>query len=236
MLERIADLIRPVIAARTYNGGFVVTPDMMSLAGCSGEEFAGLLQGLGYRVQRETIVPPPSGSEETPASKETTESATPQTTAEAALAAIVDAIAAPVAGSPTDAILAEPGTETPAAQDQIGAAETVTAEPAEPATSTVELEIWRPVRRRPEGKPARRRKPNKAKTATGETVEGPSEARGERHRKSKRKPDERGERHAKGGRPEVSGYREPRKPREREPDPDSPFAALAVLKERAGGN
>lgn len=55
MLERLANLIRPVIMDRIYQGGFVVTPDMMSLVGCSGEEFAGLLRGLGYRSQLETV-------------------------------------------------------------------------------------------------------------------------------------------------------------------------------------
>lgn len=55
MLERLADLIRPVIAERRYKGGFRVTPDMMSLVGCSGEEFAGLLRGLGYRMQLEKV-------------------------------------------------------------------------------------------------------------------------------------------------------------------------------------
>jgi len=55
MLERLADLIRPIIAERRFNGGFRVTPDMMSLVGCSGEEFAGLLRGLGYRMQLEKV-------------------------------------------------------------------------------------------------------------------------------------------------------------------------------------
>ena len=90
----------------------------------------------------------------------------------------------------------------------------------------------RRARRKQEGRPARRRPQNKAKAETGEK---PAETRGERHRKPKRKSDERGERPAKSTRPD-SGYREPRKPRDREPDPDSPFAALAVLKERVGGN
>ncbi|MEX0840028.1 MAG: helicase-related protein [Parvibaculum sp.] len=236
MLERIADLIRPVIAARTYNGGFVVTPEMMSLVGCSGEEFAGLLQGLGYRSQRETIVPratSPAESETAGASSAASGGTPPQTTAEAALAAIVDAIAAP-AIDPAIASTAEAQSEEVSATsdgtDQAGA-ETSSEEPAI-STSAVELEIWRPVRRRPEGKPARRRQPNKPKTEAGEKL---VEARREHHRKPKRKPDERGERPAQGPRPD-GGYREPRKSRDREPDPDSPFAALAVLKERAGGN
>lgn len=230
MLERIADLIRPIIAARTYNGGFVVTPDMMSLVGCSGEEFAGLLQGLGYRSQRETVIPPAAEAPKDTAAAPTGEAA-PQSAAEAALAAIVDAIAEPADNQPvvkdvdpsTDAPPAEQRPQTAGDNEPVALAEPV----------PVELEIWRPARRRPEGRPPRRREQNKAKTEDGDK---PADARGERqkkHTRNKRKPDERSDRSPKGTRPDSGG---PRKPREREPDPDSPFAALAVLKERVSGN
>jgi ATP-dependent RNA helicase SUPV3L1/SUV3 len=55
MLERIADLIRLIIATRRYNGGFIITPAMMSLVGCSSEEFSGLLKSLGYRSHLERV-------------------------------------------------------------------------------------------------------------------------------------------------------------------------------------
>jgi ATP-dependent RNA helicase SUPV3L1/SUV3 len=60
ILERLADLIRPAIAYRpgtTPGGppsgaadgdGFVVTVNMTSLVGCSGESFATILRSLGY--------------------------------------------------------------------------------------------------------------------------------------------------------------------------------------------
>jgi ATP-dependent RNA helicase SUPV3L1/SUV3 len=60
ILERLADLIRPAIAYRpgvtpgdppagaADGDGFVVTVAMTSLAGCSGEAFAGILKSLGY--------------------------------------------------------------------------------------------------------------------------------------------------------------------------------------------
>lgn len=60
ILERLADLIRPAVSYRpgttpgaapvgTADGdGFVVTPGMTSLVGCSGEAFASILQALGY--------------------------------------------------------------------------------------------------------------------------------------------------------------------------------------------
>jgi ATP-dependent RNA helicase SUPV3L1/SUV3 len=64
ILERLADLIRPAINYRpglTPGGpppgaadgdGFVVTVAMTSLAGCSGEDFASILQSLGYVSER----------------------------------------------------------------------------------------------------------------------------------------------------------------------------------------
>jgi len=62
MLERLADLIRGVIFWKSEKegdvrpegsyegGGFTVTPDMMSLLGCSGEEFSSVLTALGYHA------------------------------------------------------------------------------------------------------------------------------------------------------------------------------------------
>ena len=103
MLERLADLIRPLVAWRsekkpaktgvptdegkapdpaengesgekptagedalapagaTGDGGFRVTPDMMSIIGCSGEEFASVLKELGFRCERRPL--PASGPE-----------------------------------------------------------------------------------------------------------------------------------------------------------------------------
>ena len=63
ILERLADLIRPALAwspaqRRAARGrgrrgrGFTVTPAMTSLLGASGEDFAVILKGLGYRMER----------------------------------------------------------------------------------------------------------------------------------------------------------------------------------------
>ena len=64
ILERLADLIRPLIAWRaTSDGaappegavpgnGFTVTVAMTSLLGCSGEDFSSVLRALGYRAER----------------------------------------------------------------------------------------------------------------------------------------------------------------------------------------
>ncbi|MBN8938259.1 MAG: helicase [Rhizobiales bacterium] len=63
ILERLADLIRPALAWRPGTatpepaghfpgGGFTATVGMTSLVGCSGEDFASILKGLGYRVDK----------------------------------------------------------------------------------------------------------------------------------------------------------------------------------------
>jgi ATP-dependent RNA helicase SUPV3L1/SUV3 len=63
ILERLADLIRPALAWRAGAAGakppgaidgfgFTVTAGMMSLAGCSGEDFASVLRSLGYRMEK----------------------------------------------------------------------------------------------------------------------------------------------------------------------------------------
>ena len=63
ILERLADLIRPALAWRAGAAGakppgaiegfgFTVSVNMMSLAGCSGEDFASVLRSLGYRMEK----------------------------------------------------------------------------------------------------------------------------------------------------------------------------------------
>jgi ATP-dependent RNA helicase SUPV3L1/SUV3 len=78
MLERLSDLIRARVAWRkveggeeapsgaTGDGGFRVVPDLMSMVGCSGEEFASILKALGFRRERRKLPPEPRPAE-TPA-------------------------------------------------------------------------------------------------------------------------------------------------------------------------
>ena len=70
MLERLADLIRDRVfwrprfpeeqrpAGSVEGGGFTVVPDMMSLVGCSGEDFLGILRSLDYRMQKKKVKRP----------------------------------------------------------------------------------------------------------------------------------------------------------------------------------
>ncbi|MEM8797562.1 MAG: helicase-related protein [Pseudomonadota bacterium] len=93
ILERLADLIRPLISWKPSEAeptppdgalnefGFTVTVAMTSLLGCSGVDFSSVLKSLGYRVERRKLPPEiketvsPEPSDETVASLDNTESA-----------------------------------------------------------------------------------------------------------------------------------------------------------------
>ncbi|ODR99352.1 hypothetical protein AUC68_05095 [Methyloceanibacter methanicus] len=72
-----ADAPKPPSGA-TGDGGFRVVPELMSMVGCSGEEFASILRGLGFRLERRKIDTPaePQSSAE-PTKPETPSEATP---------------------------------------------------------------------------------------------------------------------------------------------------------------
>jgi ATP-dependent RNA helicase SUPV3L1/SUV3 len=67
MLERLADLIRVRVAYRsgeqpapsgaTGDGGFRVVSDLMSVVGCSGEDFASILRSFGFKRERRKLAP-----------------------------------------------------------------------------------------------------------------------------------------------------------------------------------
>ena len=105
MLERLADMIR----AQDTRAGFEATPDMLSITGMTLEQFADLLQGLGYqaeRGEREKQRPQPmvAPSEDTPA-------------AEDAIAPSEDAVAPVANTAETVADTAEPVAEAAEAQE-----------------------------------------------------------------------------------------------------------------------
>lgn len=270
MLERLADLIRPVIAERRYKGGFRVTPDMMSLVGCSGEEFAGLLRGLGYRMQLEKVPqsvieaekqppapePKPAAEAAPSISQEEAGPAASETALPGEVAAEAAASEEPAADAVTEtAALAETtaddtptsAPETPATAPQNEnleggeaapiAPETPAAEaaPAEAGAETgdelVEAEIWRPQRKHnPRARrPDQRGQPKNAAKDGGKGAED-----GGRKPKGKFQGKRKGPPH-KGGKPKSGPQRFSASPARKDKiDPDSPFAALAVLKEKSG--
>ncbi len=158
----------PMPEGATGNGGFRVTPDMMSIVGCSGEEFASVLKVLGFRCQRRP------------------------------LAAVTKGAASDASDASVDDKSAE---ATPPHNDE-------TKVPDE----TPMDEIWRPRRKAPRGinRKERGRKPPSAKDVDPRA--GKDRDRGKHSAPGRAKPQTR------------------RKPPEKPIDPDSPFAALKDLK------
>jgi ATP-dependent RNA helicase SUPV3L1/SUV3 len=113
MLERLADLIRDRVfwkpripeearpAGAVEGGGFSVVSDMMSLVGCSGEEFEEILVSLGFRAQKKQISKPAPVIAAAP--QVVTEEAPVETyPVEALVDAAVDAPSEPVAETPVE--------------------------------------------------------------------------------------------------------------------------------------
>jgi len=135
MLERLADMLR----AQDSRGGFEATPDMLSITGMTLEQFADLMQGLGYRAEKgeRAKVKPVTPVAETAAESSPAEPAAQPETApeatepgEAAPAAEVEAVADPVAEAPAEEAAAEAPAEIPAPE-----APETPAEPGEEAAA-----------------------------------------------------------------------------------------------------
>jgi ATP-dependent RNA helicase SUPV3L1/SUV3 len=249
ILERLADIIRPLLAWRasadnptmppkgaTGSGGFTATPEMMSLLGCSPEELSGVLKALGFRVERRPIQAP------TPAAAPEVEATTPPPPAEQAV------VAAPVEA---------PSEGSPAAADAQADAPQASPQSTEPAFE----EIWRP-RRHARGEPRKEgpervhhRRPHQG--ARDKAAQAPAAAPGTNGHgeRSSRPQGPRPERKGDRGKPPAEHGREPHQrrakgldkrrhddrrkpevhtaapPRRGAVEADSPFAALGALRE-----
>ncbi|MEO0344507.1 MAG: helicase-related protein [Pseudomonadota bacterium] len=176
MLERLADLIR----AQNVKEGFEATPDMLSITGMTLEQFADLMQGLGYKAdrgEREKAKPQPD---------------LPQDVAPAEVAVSGDA---PEVEAKVQATVSDAPTSSTEKTDAL----------AEEDTLEVFYTFTWQVRSRPQNR-------------------GPQGARQNDRPRKKGKP--------KGSNPKAyqSGHKGS-KPKGNKPvDPDSPFAALAALK------
>ena len=259
ILERLADLIRPLISWRptaeattppegaAAGNGFTVTVTMTSLLGCSGEDFASVLRALGYRMDR---VPAPSAAEAAPVSPAPAEeTAEVQATDGETVAehAPVSVGTSPDDVTPEAPLAAEPVME---AAEPLTNAEAVPSEPvsAEPAF----IEIWRPGRgrrasdqqgqvREHHQRPRRKEGPRQQQSApASETKQGQDrQDRQDHHHKGRPRPNNRDNRdgrrkdgHRQGASAPAS---QPRPRAERPADPNSPFAALAALKAQLEG-
>jgi ATP-dependent RNA helicase SUPV3L1/SUV3 len=278
ILERLADIIRPLIAldAKTHQGelpvgaaegnGFRVTVEMTSLLGTAGEDFASILTSLGYRVRRtpKVAVPAPEASpseavfgavEEVPA------------TADKVDAEVTEAAMDAVEGA--DAAVATPAAESTSVETataDLGAPPPETG--TEPAAPVEQFdEVWFPGGRRPDHAPRNQyRRPNRAETAPGDApaegarpprrfhrdnaprTDGDASAKPDgaarpspRPPRPDARPKPNGDRKPYEGKPKFAGKRDrdgadwkehrPREPkRDVAVDPNSPWAALAALR------
>jgi ATP-dependent RNA helicase SUPV3L1/SUV3 len=207
ILERLADLIRPLLSWRpseespeapegVMDRGFTVTVAMTSLLGCAGEDFSTILKSLGYRVERRKIEEEPKAEEAT--ASEVGDASTEATESEVA--------AAPEATGETAEASAEVSADAEVEEEKW-------------------LEIWRPASRgerkgpRPGGRKGGCQDAGKGKFGSnrgggrGEGGKGRGKPGGDKSRKPQRSAAPRKEKIA---------------------DPDSPFAALAALKANMG--
>ncbi|MBK5925932.1 helicase, partial [Rhodobaculum claviforme] len=147
MLERLADMLR----ARDARAGFEASADMLSITGLTLEQFADLMQGLGYRAERAERprlrpAPQPSAPAQTPTPAPTDESApseTPDTGATDPEAATDGTASDTPAGDAMDAT----GTPEPEAAPQAQAApgDGQPPEPTEPSATEpapTEVEVF----------------------------------------------------------------------------------------------
>jgi ATP-dependent RNA helicase SUPV3L1/SUV3 len=120
MLERLADMLR----AEDSRGGFEAKPDMLSITGMTLEQFADLMQGLGYKAERGEREKVKAAPAEQPAAEAPEQPVTEE--------APVDAVAADEAAAPAEAP-AEATDSTEAAAE---------APAAEPASDEPEVEVF----------------------------------------------------------------------------------------------
>ncbi|MFM1814425.1 MAG: hypothetical protein RLZ98_1120 [Pseudomonadota bacterium] len=207
ILERLADIIRPLLSWRgnvgeasaappkgsTGDGGFIVTPDMMSILGCSADELGKVLLSLGFRCERrkmeiasaEASRPVPTGEPcpgELSLATETTVAGVPggEVVKNDELA---ESLAPASSQSVETATVLETEPSAPESAEQQPSAEmSATQENKEAATEVLEqfVEIWRPKRKnRPQQGQHRGRRQNNqpsARSNISEAVDASSEA------------------------------------------------------------
>jgi ATP-dependent RNA helicase SUPV3L1/SUV3 len=226
ILERLADIIRPLIAldAKNHQGelpagaaegnGFRVTVEMTSLLGTAGEDFASILTSLGYRVRR---TPKAAAPVDVPAAD------TPAPEAAATDPGIVteDKVDAVLTEEAMDAVEGASPAVAPAAE--AAAVETAAADlgaPAPEADKTAEPEfdeVWFPGGRRPDNprheKRQRYQRPPTGGAPPGTEGAAPAEGQAEQPRHFRRPDRDKGA----GDKPQSERPQGGRPPRRFEP-------------------
>jgi len=208
MLERLADMLR----AADTRGGFEATADMLSITGMTLEQFAGLMQGLGYRAEkaeREKVKPVDQAMTEAPADAAAAAETPPETPGEAAAAEVPDAGEAPVAAEPEpDPELAPVIAETP--EEEVAPGETP--EITEPEIEVFYTFTWAP--KTPRGARPGQGGRGKPREKSGGKPQGRHGGKGGKGGPGAGKPHENRGKPAAASRPEKKDRI----------DPDNPFA------------
>lgn len=202
MLERLADAVRPLGQDGNW---FEVTPEIMGLVGLSGEDFAEVMRGVGYKheVRQVEAAAKPAEATAAPAAEASEEAAVEQP---------AEDTAAPEAKAAEDSAPAKE--EAPAEESGVE-----TAGEGE-AAETVEryFFMWAP-KRAPRPQAKRGQGPRRDRKEGGQRPAG----KGKRHGGGKGRPSG----------PRIHSAKPPKKAGK--VDPDSPFAALASLKDTLAG-
>lgn len=231
ILERLANLIRPLIAWRQTpdapsppegaapGNGFTVTIAMTSLLGCSGEDFSSVLRALGYRMERRPA--PVAAQQKSPPEEEAAQTAEESSDPDA----------------PNNVAAGEANDDTPTAPVAEAPAEPVEDGQSSNSVQSGEdmpdyIEVWRPGRGdRP--KTGRVRPKKSARGSAPETTGQVDASNGSKPRQERSKADRKPPHKSKHRPADRAGKQPPSKGNQgqrRQADPDSPFAALASLK------
>jgi len=265
MLERLADTIRDRVFWRprfpteprppgsVEGGGFIIVPDMMSLVGCSGEEFAGILRSLGFRSEKRQIVTSPAAATADPPQPDSPDP-TPPPVPPGIPEPDPASDPAPVDPTPAPPQPEEPPTETPGPDIDPpgpGAPEITPPDPGGPEIPALLLEVWwprdtgpfrrrkprpstakrRPPRRAPKDQPAEATEPAAATTGdASEAIEAKRPPRPERHKRKQRRGEDGKRRDDDGANERPKRYQAA--PRDEQRVADGPFAVLGALREK----
>ncbi len=229
MLERLADMLR----SEDSRGGFEAKADMLSITGMTLEQFADLMQGLGYKAERgerTKVKPVDQIMEEAPGVEpepETAEDVVEQIEAEGI---------APVSETP------EPDAEVPAEIPEMSETEVAPGTPADPIAPSAEPEIYYTFtwagRARRGGAPAKARDASARDAGAHEGEDAPrgkpQEGRGKPRGKpqgARGKPKGAARGGERGGKPGGAGaksFEAKPAPKKDRIDPDNPFAAALM--------
>ncbi|SDE15536.1 ATP-dependent RNA helicase SUPV3L1/SUV3 [Paracoccus isoporae] len=224
MLERLADMLR----SQDTRGGFEANPDMLSITGMTLEQFANLMEGLGYAAEkgeREKTKPDPVPAATPPKPEAEADHDHPLTEEESVLAAETRA-----KWEAEQAEKKKAAADAAAASGEAPAEGGPTEEAAAPETEVFYTFRWAPKPRGPRQGQGARRHGNRSDAGEG----GGGRRQG---RKPQGEPEGgkqgRGGKPGKGGKPRGKGERSDRPKSfstrppnaEKRIDPDNPFAA-----------